>query len=58
MCDSCIYPENKEFDVRWVRFPKHISLFSTLSQLAFVGLEDFSDSVQGMVRELVVDTSM
>ena len=23
-CDSCISPENGEFDVRWVRFPKHI----------------------------------
>ena len=23
-CDSCISPENGGFDVRWVRFPKHI----------------------------------
>jgi len=31
VCDNCISPENGGFDVRWVRFPKHISLFSTLS---------------------------
>ena len=34
------------FDVRWVRFPKHIPLFSTLSQLEAVGLWDFSVWVQ------------
>jgi len=34
------------FDVRWVRFPKHILLFSTLSQLESVGLVDFPDWVQ------------
>ena len=43
---SCISPENGEFDVRWVRFPKHILLFSPLSQLQSVGLVDFSDWVQ------------
>jgi hypothetical protein len=32
-CDNCISPENGVFDVRWVRFPKHILLFFTLSQL-------------------------
>ena len=47
-----IYPENGEFDVRWVRFPKHIPLFSTLSQLESVGLGDFSDWIQRVVREL------
>ena len=36
-CDSCISPENGGFDVRWVRFPKHIPIFSTLSQLESVG---------------------
>jgi len=45
-CDSCIYPKNGGFDVRWVRFPKHIPLFFTLSQLEFVGLGDFSDWAQ------------
>ena len=44
-CDSCISHENGGFDVRWVRFPKHIPLFYTLSQLESVGLEDFSDWV-------------
>ena len=36
------------FDVRWVRFPKHIPLFSTLSQLDSL---DLSDWVQRVVRE-------
>jgi len=31
-CEWCISPENGGFDVRWVRFPKHIPLFSPLSQ--------------------------
>ena len=57
-CDSCISPENGEFDVRWVRFPKHISLFSTLSQLESVGLEDFPDWVQRVVSELVVEIAV
>ena len=35
-CDSCISPENGGFDVRWVRFPKHIPLISPLSQLESV----------------------
>ena len=35
-CDSCIPHENGEFDVRWVRFPKHIPLFPTLFQLGSV----------------------
>jgi len=43
---SCISLENGRFDVRWVRFPKHILLFSTLSQLESVGLGDLSDWVQ------------
>ena len=55
-CDSCISPENEGFDVRWVRFPKHIPPFSTSSQLEFVGMGDFSDWVQRVVRELVVET--
>ena len=45
-CDSCISPENGGFDVRWVRFPKHIPLFSTLSQWGSVGSENFFDWVQ------------
>ena len=45
-CDSCISPENGEFDVRWVRFPKHILLISTLFLLESVGLEDSPDWVQ------------
>ena len=36
-CDGHIFPENGRFDVRWVRFPKHILLISTLSQLGSVG---------------------
>ena len=32
--------------VRWVRFPKHIPLFSTLSQLDSKDMEDYSDWVQ------------
>ena len=46
------------FDVRWVRFPKHISLFSALSQLESVSLEDFPDWVQRVVRGLVLDTTV
>ena len=46
-CGCCISPENGGFDVRWVRFPKHIPLFYTLSKLESVGLVDFSDWVQG-----------
>jgi len=42
-CDSLISPENGGFDVRWVRFPKHNSLFSTLSYLESVGSWNFSD---------------
>ena len=57
-CDSCISPENEGFDVRWVRFPKHIPLFPTLSQLESVGLEGFPDWVQRVVRELVVETTV
>ena len=45
-CDSCISPENVGFDGRWVRFPKHISLFSALSQLESGGLGDSPDWVQ------------
>ena len=48
---SCISPENGGFDVRWVRFPKHIPLFSTLSQLEPVGLVDFRDWVQRVTNE-------
>ena len=55
-CDSCISPENGGFDVRWVRFPKHILLFSTLFQLESEGLGNFSVWVQRVVRELVVDS--
>ena len=57
-CDSCISPENWGFDVRWVRFSKHISFISTLSQLESVGLEDFPDWTQRMVRALVVETTV
>ena len=46
------------FDVHWVRFPKHIPLFFTLSLLESVGLGDFPDWVQRMVRELVVETTV
>ena len=46
VCDSCISSENGGFDVRWVRFPKHILLFSTLSQLESEGLGDFPDCAQ------------
>jgi len=42
-CDSCICPDNGGVDVRWVRFPKHILLFSTLSQLEPVGFWNSSD---------------
>ena len=56
--DNCISIENRRFDVRWVRFPKHIPLFPTLSQLESVGLEDSSVWVQRMVRELVVETTV
>ena len=45
-CDSCISSENGGFDVRWVRFPKHILLFSTLSQLESKGSWNSSDWVQ------------
>ena len=38
-------------DVRWVRFPKHIPLFSTLSQLESVGSWNSYNWVQRMVRE-------
>ena len=57
-CDSCISPENEGFDVRWVRFPKHISLFSTLSQLESVGSWDSFNLVQRVVSELVVETTV
>ena len=57
-CDSCISPENGGFDVRWVRFPKHIPLFSTLSPLESGDMEDYSDWVQRGVRELVVETTV
>ena len=46
---SCISPENGEFDVRWVRFPKHIPLFSTLSQLESVGSWNWMDEELGML---------
>ena len=39
------------FDVRWVRFPKHITLFSTLSQLEFESLVESIVWVQGGVSE-------
>ena len=42
----------------WLQFPKHIPLFSTLSQLESVGLGEFSDWAQRMVRELVVETTV
>ena len=45
-CDSCISTENGGFDVRWVRFPKHSPLFSTLSQLESVDMGIFTDWVQ------------
>ena len=57
-CDSCISPESGGFDVRWVRFPKHIPLFSTLSQLESVGFGDSSNWVQRVVRELVVEIAV
>ena len=41
-CDSYIPTENGVIDVRWVRFPKHIPLFSRLSQLALSWFETFS----------------
>ena len=54
-----VFPlENGGFDVRWVRFPKYIPLFSTLSQLESVGFWGFSDWVQRVVRELVVETTV
>ena len=31
-CDSCISPENGGFDVRWVRFPKYITLCSEIEK--------------------------
>ena len=43
---GCISLENREFDVPWVRFPKHIPLFSTLSQLELGGFRSSSDWVQ------------
>ena len=46
------------FDVRWVRFRKHIPLFSTLSQLESVGFWNYCSWVQRVVRELVVDTTV
>ena len=46
------------FDVRWVRFPKHIPPFSTLSQLEFVGSWNSYNWVQRVVRELVVETTV
>ena len=57
-CDSHIFPGNGGFDVRWVRFPKHVPLFSTLSQLESLSLEDSADLVQRVVRELVVETTV
>ena len=57
-CDSCISPQNGGFDVRWVRFPKHIPLFPALSQLEPLGFWNFSDRVQRCLRELVVDTTV
>jgi len=39
-------PMNWGSDVRWVRFPKHIPLFSTLSQLKPEGLGNDADWVQ------------
>jgi len=45
-CDSHIFPENGGFDVRWVRFPKHIPLCSTLSQLKSVGFWNSFDWIQ------------
>ena len=43
---SCISPENGGFDVRWVRFPKHISLFSALFKWESVNLGGLPDWVQ------------
>ena len=57
-CDNCISPENGVFDVRWVRFPKHIPLVSTLSQLEPVGSWNSYNWVQRVVRELVVETTV
>ena len=42
-CERCISPENEGFDIRWVRFPKHIPFFSTLSQLETVSSENSYD---------------
>ena len=56
--DRSISPKNRAFDVRWVRFPKHIPLFSTLSHLESVGFKDSSDWVQRCLRELVVETTV
>ena len=50
--------ENGVFDVRWVRFPKHIPLFSTLSLLDSLGMGNVSDLIQRVVRELVVETTV
>ncbi len=57
-CNSCISLENGGFDVRWVRFPNHISLFSTLSQLEFVGSCNSSDLVKRVAKELAVDATV
>ena len=38
-CNCCISPDIGGLDVRWVRFPKHIPLFSTnLSKLESVSI--------------------
>ena len=46
-------PENGGFDVRWVRFPKHILLFSTLSQLDSGGSEGKNGGVFFFARRLL-----
>ena len=62
MCYYVLFPSNEwnylSGIVRWVRFPKHISFFSTLSQLESVGLGNSSDWIQRVVRELVVETTV
>ena len=46
------------FDVRWVRFPKHIPLFSTVYQLESVCSWNSCNWVQRWLRELVVETTV
>jgi len=47
-CDSYISPENGGFDVRWVRFPKHIPHYSNwnlwVSGILLIGFRDDSEN--------------